>query len=632
MTAPTTPMDATPAGESEDLQPAAPFTIHELSKPRSSKPMREFPGLVHRAMRLVWAAGRRNMTWLTVIAVVQAVLTVVQLALIRQLLSELSDVAEGAPIRTLVPELTVFVLVFSGQAIASLVDGQLRLVLGEEVSRYAQARVARVAATADLMDFERPGFHDRLQRSLQNASTRPLQTVFALVTLLSSAITLAAVIVTLASVAPLLVPFIVLALGPLWIVTRLFTRMGFEFSLAESEADRRRFYFLWMLTAKEFSTEIRAYQLGTEVATRYDTLWEGRLNRLRALTRRRVRVGIIGRLVSSVLLAAVLVMLCWLVSSGRADVAQAGVAAGAVFLMAQRLSALLGSVGTLYECSLFLDDMELFLREQTETEAQRPTGELPGPLQELRAEDVHFRYPASADSALRGVSLRVRRGEMVALVGVNGSGKTTLAKILAGLLPPSAGTVSWNDEDLATVAPDRWRAEVAIVFQDFARYLLTLAENVGFGRVERLQDTDHLRRAVTAAGADDLLRSLPDGFDNLLGPQFYGGSDLSGGQWQRVALARAFFRDAPVLILDEPSAALDAEAEGALFERVRALGEGRAVVIISHRFSTVTRADRIYVLTDGVVSEEGTHAELLANDGEYARLFRIQAKQYQPDS
>ena len=206
--------------------------------------------------------------------------------------------------------------------------------------------------------------------------------------------------------------------------------------------------------------------------------------------------------------------------------------------------------------------------------------------------------------------------------------KTTLAKVLAGLLPPDAGTVRWNGTASTEIDPEQWRGQVAVVFQEFARYLLSLAENVGFGRVDAQGDHGRLERAATAAGVLDLAGSLPEGWETLLGPEFFGGSDLSGGQWQRVALARAFFRDAPVVILDEPSSALDPEAEAALFDRVKELGAGRAVVVVSHRFSTVTRADRIYVLDGGRVIEHGSHGALLAAGGEYARLFRLQAAAY----
>jgi ATP-binding cassette subfamily B protein len=605
------------------------FTVDDLYRRRNGKPLRELPALVRRALRLVWTAGRRSTQVLLGLSVLQSVLTVTQLALVRRLLLELPAVSNGASVRTILPEVAGLVAAVTAQGMVSLADSQLRQVLAEEVSRHATQLVARAAASADLLDFERPAFHDRLQRTLANAASRPLQTAYAVIGLASSLLTSIALIVALAVVQPLLLALLVVAGVPVWMATRRATRLGYEWIVAESQADRRRSYLLMLLTNKEMAKELRSYQLAAEVDARHGRLWDAKLVRLRALTARRMRLGLFARLANGVLFGATLGFLLWSVSTGRTSVAEAGAAASAVLLLGQRSSAVVGSTGQLYECSLFLRDVDEFLAERAAADRARPKGALPLPLVELAARRVGFSYPAGRGApALAAVDVHVRPGEMIALVGVNGSGKTTLAKILAGLLPPTTGAVTWNDTSAALIAPEQWRTHVAVVFQDFARYLLDLRENVGFGRVEHAGDDARLAAAATAAGIDDLVDSLPQGWDTLLGPEFLGGSDLSGGQWQRIALARAFFRDAPVVILDEPSSALDPEAEAALFDRMKALGAGRAVVVVSHRFSTVTRADRIYVLDTGQVIESGSHAELMARGGEYARLFLLQAAQY----
>ena len=214
------------------------------------------------------------------------------------------------------------------------------------------------------------------------------------------------------------------------------------------------------------------------------------------------------------------------------------------------------------------------------------------------------------------------------MIGENGSGKTTLAKLLAGLYQPGSGSVSWDGVDLATCAPDTVRREIAVIFQDFTRYQLTVRENIGAGSVERYDDLPGIVAAARRAGAHAVTESLESGYETRLGPQYQGGSDLSGGQWQRLALARAFFRDAPFLILDEPTAALDPRAEAALFDSIRSLYAGRTVLLVSHRFSTVRTADRIYVMHEGRIIEAGTHQELLARGGRYAELFALQASAY----
>jgi ATP-binding cassette, subfamily B, bacterial len=496
------------------------FTYDEMFKPRHSKPIGELPSLIRSALAQIIAA----------ITLVQALLTVAQLLLIRRLLGELADVANGVSVRTMVPELAGFVGVFTAQGMAGLVDGQVRQLLGEEVARHATSLVARAAASADLLEFEKPGFHDRLQRSLANASTRPLQTAYAVIGIASAVLTSAVVAITLATIQPLLLLMLVGAFGPLWLVTRRLTRLGFEWTVAESQADRRRSYFLMLLTQKEMAKELRAYQLAAEINGRHGSLWDERLERLRRLTGRRIKLGLIGRLVNGAMLGGVLAVLAWMVSSGRADVAQAGVAAGAVVLLGQRLGSLMGSVGQLYECGLFLHDVESFLAERRESQSTRPTGALPGPLQELRADDVSFTYPAGRGAALADVNVTVRPGEMIALVGVNGSGKTTLAKVMAGLFPPSRGSVRWNGADLAPVDPELWRGQVAVVFQDFARYLLSLAENIGFGRVECVADETALRAAAAAAGALELAESLPENWETLAA--ICPGGSGSGSRWR----------------------------------------------------------------------------------------------------
>ena len=259
------------------------------------------------------------------------------------------------------------------------------------------------------------------------------------------------------------------------------------------------------------------------------------------------------------------------------------------------------------------------------------SGELPAPGAEppaalhVRAEDVTFSYAGARGPALRGVSLEIAPGEVMALVGENGSGKTTLAQLLAGLYVPESGRVTFDGADTATADRDELRQGVALIFQDFVRYALPARENVGMGRPERLVDEEAVRRAARIAGVDEALADLPHGYDTMLGPVFAGGTDLSLGQWQRVALARAIFRDAPFVILDEPTAALDARAESELFAGIRELLVGRSVLLISHRFSTVRTADRIHVMHAGQIVESGTHEELIAEGGRYAELFDLQA-------
>jgi ATP-binding cassette subfamily B protein len=282
---------------------------------------------------------------------------------------------------------------------------------------------------------------------------------------------------------------------------------------------------------------------------------------------------------------------------------------------------------SLYEAVLFVRDYDSFLALAPAV-AAAPRAPAPRSFSRLEVDDVSFAYPEAATPALSGVSIEVRAGEIIALVGENGSGKTTLAKILAGLYNPERGAVRWDGVDVSKVDRDELRRSIAVIFQDFERYLLTARENVGLGRAEHVDDAEAVAAAALRADAHGFLAALPDGYETMLGREWLGGYDLSIGQWQRVALARAFFRDAPFVILDEPTAALDPRAESALFDRMRQLLDGRSVVLISHRFSSVRSADRIYVLQHGKVTEQGTHAELMERRGHYAELFTLQARAY----
>jgi ATP-binding cassette subfamily B protein len=611
----------------EDKAPAESL-LHELSARRRHKPLRELPTLLREAVQLVWRAAPHEATIVVSVNAATGILTAVQLGLTQRLLQAVLHVQDGRDVSTVIPELVAFVVVLTVIGILTLFQTEKKRVLSELVTQYSQVLVATAAADADLVEFERPSFHDRLQRTMANATLRPVEVTYALMGMVTAIFTVVGVIIALAIVQPILLALALVAFGPVWLVARRLSRISFAFDVEETEADRRRHYLLALLSMKSPAKELRAYELGGHFTEYHGRLWDERIARLRRYTSRRIKLGIVGQLINGVLFGSVVALLVWLLSTGRTSLSGAAVAAAAILVLGQRMSSLIGSAGQLYESALFLGDVNDFLFELT---ARRRTsaGDVPAAkLAELRLDDVFFRYPSGNHDALAGVSMTVRPGEVVALVGVNGSGKTTLAKVLGQLYEPDRGAVYWNEVDVATLDLSSRRDQIAVIFQDFEQYLFSAAENIGFGRSERAGDRPAVEEAARRAGADTFLEALTGRYDSLLGPEFIGGSDLSIGQWQRIAIARAFFRDANLVILDEPSSALDAEAEAALFARLRELCTGRAVVVVSHRFSTVTSADRIYVLDAGKVVEDGTHSELLAKNGTYARMFRVQAAQY----
>jgi ATP-binding cassette subfamily B protein len=302
------------------------------------------------------------------------------------------------------------------------------------------------------------------------------------------------------------------------------------------------------------------------------------------------------------------------------------VAVAGIAIIGARIAGAGYSVSSLSEAGFYLDDFGTFL--EMATVPPQSSVAAPSKFTTITADGISFTYPSSQEPALINVSLEVRAGEVLALVGENGSGKSTLAKILAGLYRPSNGVIAWDGVDVSTIDRAEFSRRVAVIFQDFLRYHLSASDNIGLGRFESAGDRPSIIGAAEQAGAAEMIAKLPSGYDTLLGPEFLGGVDLSVGQWQRMALARAFFRNAPFVILDEPTASLDARAEHELFQRIRSLLEDRTVLLISHRFSSVRTADRIYVLHEGRVVESGSHEELMVHNGRYAEMFRMQAAAY----
>src|SRR5262249_10435009 len=321
----------------------------------------------------------------------------------------------------------------------------------------------------------------------------------------------------------------------------------------------------------------------------------------------------------------------WLAASHKLALSSAAAGAAALVLLGQRLAFAGQSAGMLQESAMFIDDFLAFTAQAPRVHSCPPRPPEPdtGSFGPIEAQGVTFSYPGSERIALRGVSLRIEPGEVVALVGANGSGKTTLAKLLAGLYLPSEGRICWDGRDTRDMDRRELLAHTAVGFQDFIQYALSARDNIALGRHERARDTAAIVQAAERAGAGSDIAGLPEGYQTLLGPAFIDGTDLSAGQWQRVALARTFFRDAPVVILDEPTAALDAKAEHELFARIGELFADRSVLLISHRFSAVRSADRIYVLNEGCLVESGTHEQLMTVGGTYAELFSLQASPYQ---
>jgi ATP-binding cassette subfamily B protein len=551
-----------------------------------------------------------------------------QILLGRAVLERLLVDGRPADFSDVAPLLGALATVSAGVAFVGHVTSLQQQLLGNLVANHALERIHRVTTRVDLLAFESPGFHDRLQRAVANAQMRPLQLTTGTLKLVSSSFAIVGIAAALLIIEPLFVLLIALAYVPTWLATTTAARDSYAFSVEQTERDRRRLYLSQLLTGRNEAKEIRAFNLSRFLSERHDALAAARVSDLRSMLRRQLRLRLLGSVATSALTAGAIAVLVYFVTSGRLDIASAVSAAAAVLMLGQRLQGLAGGASTIYEGSLFVEDFTTFVDLEPDIRAARPTKPAPTGFRRLAVENVSFTYPSGAEPALRDVSLDINAGEVVALVGENGSGKTTLAKLLAGLWPPESGRILWDGLDITSVDPEGIQGSVAVIFQDFVKYQLTARENIAMGRHERFDDFEAVQRAAGQSGAASFLAELRDGYETQLGPQYFGGTELSVGQWQRVALARAFFRDCPFIVLDEPTAALDPRAEHDLFRNIRSLAAGRTVLLISHRFSSVRSADRIYVLSAGRIVEQGTHDSLTAAGGLYAELFRLQAAAY----
>lgn len=590
------------------------------------KRVRGLPRLLARSIGLVWQAARRPYLTTVVLNAINGALLLAQLIVLKVILDRFLQVDAGDGVGVLVAPLGAFVAILTVGGAIALVSAQLSWLVAELLARHAQSLVAEAATRADLIDFERPAFHDRLERALNHIAERPYQLVQALSGVTTSLFGTVAATVALLVIDSTLAGISLVAVLPLLLVSMRAGRMTWQFEVETTENDRKREYLLSLMAGKQAAKEVRSFNLGHHLLADFRTLYDDRIRRQRTLLRRQFRLTLVSRLVNAVLLVGAAALVLWLVDDGQLSVSQAGTAVAALALLATRANGLVASLGSSYESGLFLSETFEFLDEHHPTDAAS-TSTVPE-FESVALRDVSFRYPSSNVDAVSHIDLEVGRDEVIALVGPNGSGKTTVAKLLAQLFRPTDGVTEWGGVDAATLDAGAMREQIAVIFQDFEKYELSLRENVSFGRLAAATDDDRLWRSMIDARIDEVVAALPQGLQTLLGPRWMGGTDLSVGQWQRLAIARAFFRDAPLLVLDEPTAAVDAQAEAETFTALRSFAAGRAVVVVSHRFSTVSTADRIYVFDDGRIAEHGSHGELLALDGMYARLFRLQASPY----
>jgi ATP-binding cassette subfamily B protein len=408
-----------------------------------------------------------------------------------------------------------------------------------------------------------------------------------------------------------------------------FAFLGYSLAHEQTPVRRELDYLRVLGSSRESAKEIKMFALAEHLVSRYRALSKQIIQSNRMLTRLKLKWGALLAILSACGYYGAYAYLVFQTLDGRFTIGTLTMLAGAIAGANGELQTVFSLFSSITEQSLFMTDLLLFLRQRPRMGSGMEGRPAPRPIREgIEFRGISFRYPGSDRLILRNVNFRIGMGERVALVGENGQGKTTLVKLMTRLYDPTDGAIFLDGVDLRDYRLDELRREIGVIFQDFFRYDMAVRDNIGVGRVEFVRNDKALWEAAKRSQAEEMIASLPGQLEQMLGRRFEGGVDLSGGQWQRLALARAYLRDAQMLILDEPSASLDAAAEAEVFKEFTELTQGRIALLISHRFSTVRIADRIVVLTDGQISEEGTHDTLVATNGLYARLFAMQAANY----
>ena len=589
-----------------------------------ARALRNIPALVE----IVWQSGRAVVTAGLASRLAGALVPLAMLSVSKRILDSVQQHFNGAPLPP-----GFWYLVALEAALAALgailgrATGYFDALLADRFTRHVSIRVMEHASRLDLASYEDPVFHDKLERARVQATDR-ISMIQAMGAVMQQIVTAISLSIGILWFSPWLLVLLVVAVVPAFLGESHFAFLGYAQNIRQTPAKRQLDYLRVLGASKESAKELKLFSLSGYISNEYARIANGIYDQNVALARRRLLAGALLSLLSTAGYYAAYVYVIYRTVTGDLTWGSLQFLAGAIAGASTNIQSIFSTFSSIADQSLFLTDLVEFFRVEPRIASRPEALPVPRPIRDgFLFDGVSFEYPGGARRVLDRLDLRIEPGERIALIGENGQGKTTLVKLLARLYDPTAGRIFLDGVDLRDYSMEDLHSQIGVIFQDFMRYEMTVRQNIAVGRIGG-GDSSDIEAAARKSLADQVIGRLPQGYEQLLGRRFEGGVDLSGGEWQRMALARAYLRDAQLLILDEPTAALDARSEYEVFQRFADLTAGKMALLISHRFSTVRMADRIVVLEDGRIAEQGSHHQLLALGGRYAGLFELQASSY----
>jgi len=608
------------------MSPTAPKPEPPQSWRERFAALRNLPPL----MKMVWETNRALTLCTLLLRGLLAFTPVANLLVFKRIINTVVQAARHQPY----DEKRIWMLLGLSLGISLLSGGASRLIgltdslLADRFTNFINLKIMRHAASLDLASFEDPVFYDKMDRARRQTSSR-LGMLTAAAAIGRQSLTLLSMVWVVALFSPWLLLLLFLATAPVLLNETKFAILNYSMLFRRTPERRQLDYIRLLGSSSQSAKEVKIFGMGDHLVERLGSLFERLYAENKQLALRRTMHGAVIAVASTGSYFAAYAFILFRALSGVITVGDLGLGAGAFFRAGDLMEDLMGRLADASEQALYVKDLFDYFETEPAIVSRPNALRAPQPIcSGFEFQNVSFAYPNSQATVLKNVSFQLNPGQRIALVGENGAGKTTLVKLLARLYDPTEGRILLDGEDLRDYNVEELRRQFGVIFQDFMKYDMPVSDNIGFGRIEDLGSRPRIEEAAEKSLAAEMIEKFPERYGQMLGPRFEGGLDLSAGQWQKIALARAYMRDGQILILDEPTASLDARAEFEVYRRFVDLTGGKMVVLISHRFSTVRMADRILVLAQGEIAEQGSHQELVSQGGKYAELFQFQAAGY----